>query len=147
MKRATLSAMTAASLLGMVVFYTGAYAQVSINIEIGVPPPVPVYEVVPAPRPGYVWAPGYWDYRGHNHVWVKGRWVRERPGYVYFAPQWRHDRGRWHLQREYWGPAERHVNRGGDRDRDGIPNSYDRDRDGDGVRNSRDAYPDNPRRN
>ena len=33
-----------------------------------------------------------------------------------------------------------------DRDRDGVPNRYDRDRDGDGVPNYRDARPDNPRR-
>ena len=33
-----------------------------------------------------------------------------------------------------------------DRDRDGVPNRYDRDRDGDGVPNRRDARPDNPRR-
>lgn len=36
--------------------------------------------------------------------------------------------------------------RGGDRDRDGIPNRVDRDRDGDGVRNSQDRRPDDPRR-
>ena len=33
-----------------------------------------------------------------------------------------------------------------DRDRDGVPNRYDRDRDGDGVRDRYDAWPDNPRR-
>jgi hypothetical protein len=33
-----------------------------------------------------------------------------------------------------------------DRDRDGIPNRYDRDRDGDGVRNRNDARPNNPNR-
>jgi len=32
----------------------------------------------------------------------------------------------------------------GDRDRDGIPNRYDRDRDGDGQRNRDDRRPDNP---
>lgn len=38
--------------------------------------------------------------------------------------------------------------RGGrhDRDRDGVPDRYDRDRDGDGVPNRYDARPDNPRR-
>jgi hypothetical protein len=33
-----------------------------------------------------------------------------------------------------------------DRDRDGVPNRYDRDRDGDGVPNRADARPNNPRR-
>lgn len=32
----------------------------------------------------------------------------------------------------------------GDRDRDGVPNQYDRDRDGDGVRNNRDRNPNRP---
>ncbi|CAN7277341.1 hypothetical protein LJR290_001357 [Variovorax sp. LjRoot290] len=34
----------------------------------------------------------------------------------------------------------------GDRDRDGIPNRYDRDRDGDGVPNRYDSRPGNPYR-
>lgn len=38
------------------------------------------------------------------------------------------------------------VYRGGDRDRDGVPNRRDRDRDGDGVRNSQDRMPNNPNR-
>ena len=39
--------------------------------------------------------------------------------------------------------SPRHVH---DRDRDGIPNRYDRDRDGDGVPNRYDRRPDNPYR-
>jgi hypothetical protein len=35
----------------------------------------------------------------------------------------------------------------GDRDRDGIPNRYDRDRDNDGVPNYDDRAPSNPYRN
>ena len=35
---------------------------------------------------------------------------------------------------------------GGDRDRDGVPNRYDRDRDGDGVPNRYDRRPNNPYR-
>ncbi|HMH65378.1 MAG TPA: thrombospondin type 3 repeat-containing protein [Rhizomicrobium sp.] len=34
----------------------------------------------------------------------------------------------------------------GDRDRDGVPNRYDRDRDNDGVPNSVDRRPNNPYR-
>ena len=36
----------------------------------GTPPPAPVYEVVPAPRAGYVWAPGYYRWDGDRHVWT-----------------------------------------------------------------------------
>jgi len=39
--------------------------RVGINIDIGTPPPAVRVEVVPAPRPGYVWgAPGYWRWEG-----------------------------------------------------------------------------------
>ena len=34
----------------------------------------------------------------------------------------------------------------GDRDRDGVPNRYDRDRDNDGVPNRNDRRPNNPNR-
>jgi YXWGXW repeat-containing protein len=104
MKRAILAAITTAGLLCIAVFCTGAYAQVSINVEIGVPPPPPVYEVVPAPRPGYVWAPGYWgwDAPGHKHAWKKGHWVRDRPGYVYTPPQWQQAPQGWVFVPERW---------------------------------------------
>ena len=45
---------------------TIASAGVSVDIDIA-PPPLRV-ETVPPPRVGFVWAPGYWDYRGHDHV-------------------------------------------------------------------------------
>src|SRR4029079_7093102 len=32
-------------------------------------------EAVPAPRVGYVWARGYWNWRGNHHVWAGGTWV------------------------------------------------------------------------
>ena len=41
-------------------------------------------------------------------------------------------------QRDYYGYA--------DRDRDGVPNRYDRDRDNDGVPNYADRNPNNPYR-
>ena len=31
-------------------------------IDVRVAPPPPRHEMVPAARPGYVWAPGYWDW-------------------------------------------------------------------------------------
>ena len=55
------------------------------------PPPPPRVEVVPAPRTGYVWVPGYWDAREHRHVWARGHWVRERAGYRYIEPRWAQD--------------------------------------------------------
>jgi len=117
-------------------------ADTDIYLNFG--PPAVRYETVPAARPGYVWAPGYWDYRGNRHVWVRGHYVRERPGYVYYAPRWSYNNnGQWYLQRERWERGNRYA--GNDRDRDGIPNRYDRDRDNDGVPNRYDTAPANPR--
>jgi hypothetical protein len=67
---------------------------------------------------------GYYD-RGHR--WHSWRDARERNWY---RANYRH---------RYYG--YRH-----DRDRDGVPNRYDRDRDGDGVPNYRDRRPNNPYR-
>ena len=52
-----------------------------VVVDVRVAPPPPRYEVVPASRPGSVWVPGYWDWRGHRHVWVTGHWERARYGY------------------------------------------------------------------
>jgi hypothetical protein len=57
-----------------------AYAQVGFNIVIGNAPPPVQYEVVPAPRRGYEWAPGYWNWNGRQHQWSQGHWERARPG-------------------------------------------------------------------
>jgi len=117
---------------------TQAVAEASVNIVIGNAPPPTRYEVVPAPRRGYVWAPGYWNWNGRRHVWISGHWERVRSGHYYQHPEWRHGNDGWHLNRGGW--------QRGDRDHDGVPNRVDRDRDGDGVPNRYDRNPNNPRR-
>lgn len=84
-------------------FAPTASAQVSIGISIGTPPPPVRYEVVPPPRAGYVWAPGYWNWGGSSYVWVGGTWHRDRPGYVYYRPRWERDGDHWRMRRAYWG--------------------------------------------
>lgn len=129
----------AASLAGLSIpTIASAHPSSGINIYFGSPPPPSRYERTPAPRRGYVWINGYWDIKRNRHVWHPGHWERVRPGHYYAQPTWvRKNRG-WELHRGEW--------RRGDRDRDGIPNRYDRDRDGDGVSNRRDHAPSNPRR-
>jgi hypothetical protein len=34
-------------------------------------------EVFPAPREGYIWAPGRYDTVGTREVWTPGRWIRD----------------------------------------------------------------------
>lgn len=136
-----------------------AHAEVGFSITIGNAPPPPRYEVVPSPRRGLEWAPGYWNWNGRRHVWVPGHWERARPGHYYKRPEWRQVRGGWRLEqgrweRGGWEHGRRHDHHQqayraygyGDRDRDGVPNRVDRDRDGDGVANRYDRRPDNPRR-
>ena len=53
------------------------------------------------------------------------------------------------VQGSYYGGSPGYYRDGqrgprGDRDRDGVPNRYDRDRDGDGQRNRDDRRPNNP---
>jgi hypothetical protein len=150
-------------------------AQVQTRYDnIRVAPPAPRYERVPGARNGYVWQPGYWDWRGNRYEWVQGLWVADRPGYVYSRPQWIQRDGRWFFDQPRWSSRDgrdrdhdgvpdrfehgRDRDRDGipdrlehngrrDNDRDGIPNRRDHDRDGDGVPNYRDDRPDNPRRN
>ena len=117
--------------------FTPAAAQVSITF--GSPPPPAVYEAVPAPRAGYVWAPGHYVLRNDRYVWTRGQWLAERPGYRYVPDnwervivgghdQWRYVPSRW--DRNGDGVPDRyqhHSERGphGDKDHDGIANAYD----------------------
>ena len=118
-KRLALAAMLAISLGGIA---TPASAQIYLRIG----PPEPRVEMVPEPRPGYVWVAGHWEWRNQRHQWIKGVWLRERRGYEYYPPAWvERDDGRWNHQRGKWKRN---------------------DRDGDGIKNKNDRAPDNPYR-
>ena len=128
--------------------WTAAQIQPVRYDDIRNAPPPPRREAIPRARHGYVWAPGHWEWRSQRYAWTPGVWIAERPGYVYAPPAWNQRDGRWQMDQGRWSP--RGPN--GDRDRDGIPNRYDRDngnrhdRDGDGIPNRDDHRPDNPRR-
>jgi hypothetical protein len=104
---------------------TVTLSSIASEVIIRVAPPELRVESVPAAREGYLWAPGYWDWRREHHTWVKGSWKRERPGYMYHQPNWEQRDGNWHMQRGNWSR---------------------KDRDGDGVPNRVDNQPDNPYR-
>ncbi len=137
-----------------------AFAQSNVSVYIGGPPPPPRYERVPVARRGYIWSQGHWEWNGRRHYWAPGVWLVERPGYAYSAPAWYQDHGRWQMRPGAWARGGRDRDRDGipdrferprhDRDRDGIPDRFERprhDRDHDGVPNRYDRSPDNPRRN
>ncbi len=74
-------------------------------LVVGVAPPAPLVEVVPAPpRLGYVWRPGHWAWNGVRYVWASGvyiaaprpgaswlpgGWVASRRGWVWVGGHWR----------------------------------------------------------
>ncbi|MEJ7685817.1 MAG: hypothetical protein WKG52_01795 [Variovorax sp.] len=82
--------------------------------------------VVPAPPP----PPGYY---GHQPQRLQHGDRRDYRGDHYYGDR-----------RDYRGDYYRGGR--GDRDRDGVPNRYDRDRDNDGVPNRYDRRPNNPYR-
>jgi len=92
-----------------------AEARTYVDFQLNVAPPVAPYELVPAPRPGFVWAPGYYDWRYNRYIWVPGHWNRHRPGYYYEPVRWVHRGGRYY-RAGGWRDA----------DRDGVPNYADR---------------------
>lgn len=148
LKRALITVVLMSTLGGL-----GGPAAAEIVVRVA-PPPVRS-EMVPAPRRGYIWTPGHWEWRRQQHVWVGGAWLRDRPGYMYRNPEWRQRDGRWVMQHGGW--VRGGHDRGRDRDHDGYRDGgrHDRDgyrdgqrghgdRDGDGVPNNRDARPNNP---
>lgn len=69
---------------------------------VTVAPPPPRQERIPAPRAGYLWAPGYWEWRGDRHEWIGGGWIAERPGYLYTEPRWLQRDGHWYRDQARW---------------------------------------------
>jgi hypothetical protein len=45
-------------------------------LNVGKPLATPV-EATPAPRAGYIWAPGRYETVGARQQWVAGRWVKD----------------------------------------------------------------------
>ncbi len=86
-------------------------------VYVDIAPPAPRYEVVPAARPGFVWAPGYWDWRHGRYVWVKGHFIREHHGMYWHPHRWEQVDGRWVMREGGWH-RERYAMRDRDHDDD-----------------------------
>ncbi len=77
-----------------------ASARVYLDVEVA--PPAARVEVVPAARRGYTWAPGYYNWSGHQHVWVGGRYIRQRSGNHWSADRWEQRGTHWHHEPGRW---------------------------------------------
>ena len=98
-----------------------------------------------------MWAPGHYEWAHNNYIWRRGHWLQARPGHAYVPAGWRAQGNRWVYQPPRWdarpvrvaNPGPRHWDNrgprgyqdhrgrpaarpGADRDRDGVPNRYDR---------------------
>jgi hypothetical protein len=108
-----------ASALVSTILGVSAPANAHGDARVNFPPPPLPYELVPSPRHGHVWVPGYWQARAHKHGyrhhWVAGYWLPARVGHHYRQPHWIHRGSYWVQQPGYW-----------DRDGDGIPDRHDR---------------------
>ena len=82
---------------------TPAQARTDVTIYANVPPPPMRREVMPPPRHGFVWAPGYWNWHHGRYVWRDGHWVRARHGYHYVPDRWERHGKRWRHRPGYWG--------------------------------------------
>jgi hypothetical protein len=106
--------------------FSPASAQVGVNINIG-PPPAPQYEVIPAPRAGYAWAPGYWQVQNNQHVWAPGRWMEQRQGQHWVADRWdshrEGGRDQWQHQAGHWDNDGPHHDNRADHNHDGHPDN------------------------
>ena len=95
-------ALIAALFVGSSAIALPAVSMAGVLIDVDIAPPVARVEVVPAPRIGYVWAPGFWEWRDGAHVWVGGHWVGERRGYRWIPDHWDQVGPRWHHTRGHW---------------------------------------------
>jgi hypothetical protein len=102
----------------MVLVGGAAFAQLSIGIRIGPPPPMRVVRVQPrSPGADYAWVSGYWYPVGHRYKWHNGYWTRP----PFAGARWvqpRHDGSAFH--EGYWD---------GDRGRISHDHKWDRGRD------------------
>jgi hypothetical protein len=76
--------------------------EAAVAVDVQVAPPAPRVVVVPPPRVGYVWAPGYWRWDGYRYGWIDGHWLRERRGWHWVPDQWVAVGPGWHFVPGHW---------------------------------------------
>ena len=77
---------------------TGAFAGSAPDVAT----PAARDERAPAPRDGYVWAPGYWEWSGSAYSWVPGRFVYAHRGAHWVADRWDQVGSQWQHVNGHW---------------------------------------------
>ncbi len=88
------------------------HGHAAVVVDDSNPPPAPRY-ATPAPRAGYVWARGHWEFRGGKWVWMAGHWERARSGYHWTAGHWEKRGARYHWIAGRWESGGGAVGGGG----------------------------------
>ena len=97
-RRTMLTLTLAAGVLGA----SGLAQAARVEFEVNVAPPPDRVEVVPAPRPGYIWEGGYWRWDNGRYVWNEGRFIEEREGHRYTPHRWEHEGERFRFHGGHW---------------------------------------------
>jgi hypothetical protein len=66
----------------------GGGAAVVVGLGGPTEAPPPLREEKFAPRPGFVYIPGRWDWKDHRWAWMPGRWEKERAGKHWRPARW-----------------------------------------------------------
>jgi hypothetical protein len=73
-----------------------------VDFDVQVAPPPDRVEVVPAPRAGYRWEPGYWRWDNDRYNWNEGRFIENREGHRYIEHRWEHDGDHYRFHGGHW---------------------------------------------
>ena len=66
----------------------------SAEVVVTADPPAPLFEVIPAPQPGFYWVQGAWTWREQHWVWVRGHWSHPpHPGAMWVGGHYRYRGG------------------------------------------------------
>ena len=100
MKRIHLSLLTALNLstIAAIALSTpSAGAETTSNVA---PPPARTERY--APRDGYIWAPGYWEWTGRSYHWVSGTYLLEPRGAHWVPDRWEQVGAHWQRVAGHW---------------------------------------------
>jgi hypothetical protein len=96
--RRTLSVVIGLTLTGIIIS-TPAFGAASVVSDVA-PPPARAENV--APRAGYIWAPGHWDWNGHSYAWVSGSYVFDRRPATWAPDHWEQSGAQWQYVPGHW---------------------------------------------